>query len=442
MPRRITTFDGDEGYLTDTPVELEDLDAGDGRVINVANPTSPQDAATKAYVDGQVASITTAVHALPVLIDEGGADELMFGMGGGATSAPTGLPGPVGPQGVSGIPGIPGIGIDGEEGEPGVPGLQGPPGSQGVTGSSGPTGPAVFLVGEDGTDGDLGPPGYQGIQGNTGLQGVEGLTGNTGPSGPAIFLVGEDGSDGDLGPQGLIGAIGLTGQTGVTGAAGPTGPAVFLEADSGEEVIGPPGTQGITGSPGPTGPPIFLEADEGSEGPVGAPGLRGITGDPGPTGPAVFLEADIIEGEIGPPGVPAQPVTLAKGVSLGSTADPTSTGAAFAVIPQMTLTLSTTRATVFASFVGTVQVLSADTWVLAIFLDAAEVTGTRQTVNFFGGSLIGLLPARLDSIPVSTQALITGLAGGTHTIDIRWAVTAGTARAVGTQRSLICVEIL
>lgn len=128
----------------------------------------------------------------------------------------------------------------------------------------------------------------------------------------------------------------------------------------------------------------------------------------------------------------------AAAVINGSTSDPTTTSGTFAVIPEMTIT-QTMSGKVFVTFSCTVEVQSDDDWDAAIFLDGAEVTGTRRNADFFGGSLLGLTPARIDGFPLHLQALLTGVSTGSHTVDVRWRANAGTARATGTERNLILV---
>jgi hypothetical protein len=126
----------------------------------------------------------------------------------------------------------------------------------------------------------------------------------------------------------------------------------------------------------------------------------------------------------------------------GATLNPSTTGAAFAVIPEMTVTMTTRVPEVWVSFNGTVEVLDGDDWDVAIFSDGVEVTGTRRNIDFFGGAIVGLAPARIDGFPAGLHALVTGLVSGAHTFDVRWKVNVGTARATGAERSIIAFEVL
>lgn len=126
------------------------------RIINVCDPSGPQDVATKAYVDS--------------IINRPESD----GNNGGGEA---------------------------------LPGQQGPRGPAGIAGPSGPTGPAG-PIGPRGIQGELGPTGRDGSfvgKGDTGSAGPPGPTGNTGTTGPP----GDRGPTGSLGPQGIQGSSGL-----------------------------------------------------------------------------------------------------------------------------------------------------------------------------------------------------------------------------------------
>ena len=126
------------------------------RIINVCDPSGPQDVATRAYVDRIINNPASG------------------GSNGGGES---------------------------------LPGQQGPRGPAGVAGPSGPTGPSG-PIGPRGIQGELGPTGRDGSfvgKGDTGSAGPPGPAGNTGSGGPP----GDRGPTGNLGPQGIQGSSGL-----------------------------------------------------------------------------------------------------------------------------------------------------------------------------------------------------------------------------------------
>jgi microcystin-dependent protein len=125
------------------------------RIINVCDPSGPQDVATRAYVDRVINNPASG------------------GNGGGEA----------------------------------LPGQQGPRGPAGIAGPSGPTGPSG-PIGPRGIQGELGPTGRDGSfvgKGDTGSAGPPGPTGNTGLAGPP----GDRGPTGIIGPQGIQGSSGL-----------------------------------------------------------------------------------------------------------------------------------------------------------------------------------------------------------------------------------------
>jgi phage baseplate assembly protein V len=130
----------------------------EGRSSVSEAPTSPNDVATKAYVDGVV---------------------------GGGVEGPPGPPGPAGPPGAQGPAGPPGA-------DSTVPGPQGPTGAQGPPGATGATGPQGAAGADSTVPGPQGPPGADstvpGPQGPPGAQGAQGVPGADstvpGPAGP------------------------------------------------------------------------------------------------------------------------------------------------------------------------------------------------------------------------------------------------------------------
>lgn len=121
-----------------------------------------------------------------------------------------------------------------------------------------------------------------------------------------------------------------------------------------------------------------------------------------------------------------------NGQVAGSTANPTYAVGTYAVIPEMTLTLACTGAPVWLGFSSSFLIQAADAFDFAIHVDGTiHAPSTRH-----------LESATVIAAAVgSTQALITGLAAGNHTFDVRWKQTAGSARALGILRSLSATEL-
>jgi hypothetical protein len=188
------------------------------------------------------------------------------------------------------------------------------------------------------------------------------------------------------------GATGATGPTGATGAAGATG------------ATGPQGPTGATGA-------------QGSTGATGATGAVGATGATGPKGPGG-----------------------ARASVIGSTSGPTRTTATFAVLPEMTATISTSGGDVELSFSGSFSFLTGDAFDFALFMDGSEIAGSRRHEAYTSSQ--GLLdPTGSDTRTVEITFLVQSVTSGSHTFDVRWAQAAGTATAVGTERSFFALEI-
>ena len=141
------------------------------RIINVCDPSGPQDVATRAYVDNFFAN--------------------RGGLGGDSVSqtlpgpqGPRGPAGPVGPSGPSGPAGP--IGPRGIQGEPGPTGRDGAFVGRGDTGAAGPAGP-TGTTGTAGPQGTVGPTGARGVQG---IQGSSGLLVYLNPDGDSLSDVG------------------------------------------------------------------------------------------------------------------------------------------------------------------------------------------------------------------------------------------------------------
>ena len=124
------------------------------RIINVCDPSGPQDVATRAYVDRVINN--------PASGGSNGGESLPVQQG---PRGPAGIAGPSGPTGPSGP-----IGPRGIQGELGPTGRDGSFVGKGDTGSAGPPGPT-------GNTGSVGPPGDRGPTGNIGPQGIQGSSG-------------------------------------------------------------------------------------------------------------------------------------------------------------------------------------------------------------------------------------------------------------------------
>ncbi len=140
----------------------------------------------------------------------------------------------------------------------------------------------------------------------------------------------------------------------------------------------------------------------------------------------------------------ATPVWISsiKQSAVGTTSAPTTTSASYVVIPQMTVTITTSGGNVLILFNGAFNVQSNDDFTIGIHEDSVLVAGTEQRSAFFGGSLLGLTPAAITSGNVSAIGMVIAPSAGSHTYDVRWKVAAGTARAITTQRQIIVTELL
>lgn len=237
------------------------IDADGHTVVNLARPSASHHAATKQYVDEQIASVPSG----------GGGNGAPGPRGPAGEQGPVGPMGPAGPQGLQGPPG--------PKGDKGEPGERGPAGPQGERGLQGPPGPAsggsgggveqqyvdnaaasaiTTAVGQAKTYTDaqidevkktIPQGGGAPIPGPKGDRGEPGPKGDTGPQGP-IGLAGPAGPAGERGPKGEPGERGLTGPMGPAGPAG--GGSAAPEPD--DTVFAPLINAGVTLKDGPENP--------------------------------------------------------------------------------------------------------------------------------------------------------------------------------------------
>lgn len=246
VPRALSSLDV---LKADGTVKLTgNIDADGHTVANLVRPSASHHAATKQYVDEQIASVPS-------------------GGGGGGN----GTPGPRGPAGPQGDPGPKGdVGPIGPAGPQGLQGPPGPKGDKGETGERGPAGPQ----GPQGPQGLQGPPGPAGGGAGGGVerQYVDNAAASaitTATNNAKVYTDSQIDEVKKIIPQGGGGGGGtpIPGPKGERGEPGPKG-------DAGP--AGPQGPIGLTGSAGPAG----------ERGPKGEPGERGPAGERGPMGPA------------------------------------------------------------------------------------------------------------------------------------------------------------
>jgi len=139
-------------------------------------------------------------------------------------------------------------------------------------------------------------------------------------------------------------------------------------------------------------------------------------------------------------GVPAWKSRVKNNVT-GSTSAPTTTSNSYVVIPEMTSTIVTSGGNVLLFFNGSFNVQSDDDFTIGIHQDSVLISDTERRVSFFGGSLLGLTPANMVSAPISIFGIVSP-STGSHTYDVRWKQSAGTARAITTMRQFTTIEIL
>lgn len=134
-------------------------------------------------------------------------------------------------------------------------------------------------------------------------------------------------------------------------------------------------------------------------------------------------------------------VVGARATASGSTSNPSSSSAGFVLIPEMTVTLITSGGDLRLDFDATLNIQQlADDLNYALFLDGAELAGTRRELTCGLSVTLGILTIN-SKAPCSVHCLVQGVAAGSHTVEARWAAVSGTARANGTQRKITAIEV-
>lgn len=158
----------------------------------------------------------------------------------------------------------------------------------------------------------------------------------------------------------------------------------------------------------------------------------------------VRLAAGTNEAVLQTQGAGADPrwVLPVRSTATGTTSSPTTTSASFVVIPQMTLTITTQGGDVFVDFDCTFNLQDDDSFNIQIFVDGVALEGTLRHLEFHGASgLLGLGPGSIDGIAISLYARVQNLSAASHTFDVRWQRSAGTARARLTERQIQVIEV-
>ena len=229
-----------------------DIDADSHTITNLKRPSASHHAATKQYVDEQIASVPSG----------GGGNGAPGPRGPAGEQGPVGPMGPAGPQGLQGIQGPPGPkGDKGEPGERGPQGIQGPPGPAGGGAGSGVESQYVdnaaasaitTAVGQAKTYTDAQIDEVKKTIPQGGGGGVPGPKGDAGPAGPQ-GIQGPPGPAGERGPKGDAGERGPAGPTGPMGPVGPAGGgSAAPEPD--DTVFAPLINAGVTLKDGPENP--------------------------------------------------------------------------------------------------------------------------------------------------------------------------------------------
>lgn len=126
----------------------------------------------------------------------------------------------------------------------------------------------------------------------------------------------------------------------------------------------------------------------------------------------------------------------------GSTSSPTKNGTTFAIIPEMTVTVTSNGGLMRVHFGCTFTLLDNDEVDIALFKDGVQLSSTLTTMDFHASSgVAGLSPGSIDGL-VGTLEFVddTLVAGQSVTYDASWAEIAGTARARETQRHIVAYE--
>lgn len=134
-------------------------------------------------------------------------------------------------------------------------------------------------------------------------------------------------------------------------------------------------------------------------------------------------------------------VPFVRAKTAASTASPTTSSGTPAVIPEMSVTVTTTGGDAIVSFSGSFDLHSGDAGTVQLYVDGSAVPDALRTLAYTGSQGLNDPPPSVGGATLSFAMLAAGLAAGEHTFEARWAATAGSLRAIGTQRSVYVVEV-
>ena len=141
------------------------------------------------------------------------------------------------------------------------------------------------------------------------------------------------------------------------------------------------------------------------------------------------IDQATISGTLYAPGI--QTDNASAGV-VGVTADLETSATGYVDVADMVTTITTGDCTLFVNVSGVFKVTNANSILYCIIeVDSVEKSGSERC-NKIGS---------LNTPRVIPTAWIGDVSAGEHTIQLRWKVTAGTATAEGTRRSMQVIEL-
>lgn len=137
---------------------------------------------------------------------------------------------------------------------------------------------------------------------------------------------------------------------------------------------------------------------------------------------------------------PGAQLTLASMSVVGTTPGPTTASGIFAVLAEMTITMTVDSGRVSVVFNGSFRSTDNDEVEVALFDNGVLVTGTTQAADYVDSD--GALdPNGSFGGVMATSAVIDYASSASHTYTVQWRAPGGTARAKTTYRKLTVTEL-